>query len=169
MVHWWRIHFLMLGMLFPSLAWELKSHILRSNEAQMPPLEKPVCHDKDLAQLEKKKGLTIPFKKNVRIWSSERKVTFPKSHSLSEVKLEFSAVWLGHFSRYRKWPHSHSRWTAGGLALPQKRLPQRRKTYVFWMSSGWVGPGSPPSPPSPPSLDKQEAMLPVLWILLPML
>lgn len=88
----------------------------------------------------KKKELTVPFKKNVRIWSSERKVTFPKSHSLSEVKLEFSAAWLGHFSRYRKWPHSYSRWTAGGLALPQKRLPQRRKTYVFWMSSRWVGP-----------------------------
>ena len=80
-------------------------------------------------------GLTILFKKKFRIWSSERKVTFPKSHSLSEVKLEFSTAWLGHVSRYCKWPHSHSRWTAGGAAL-RKDSPKEEKH----MSSGRVGP-----------------------------
>ena len=85
----------------------------------------------------KKKGTYNSLKKKkFRIWSSERKVTFPKSHSLSEVKLEFSTAWLGHFSRYPNDPIVTQDELLVGLPFLRKDSPKEEKH----VSSGWLGP-----------------------------
>ena len=86
--------------------------------------------------------------KNFRIWSSERKVTFPKSCSLSEVKLEFWTPWSGHSSGYSEWPHGHPGWGSAGNAPPQERSPPKKKNMC--LLGGWF-------PSLPPSLGKPEA------------